>query len=108
LLVDNDLGSEQFLVLAPNGFQKLFHLLAIGITLIGILVESVETLRHDFGALFKTHAALITVIELIKLRLSDCRTFTEFSFAIAMRRPGKVRCASILSRVMGLNPGPSR
>jgi hypothetical protein len=73
--------------LTAYGLAELFDLLTVGVTLIGILVQRIEALRHDFGATLKAHAPLVTVVKCIQFGLCDGRPLTEFALTIVMVNP---------------------
>jgi hypothetical protein len=69
--------------LTAYGLEELFDLLAVGVTLIRILVQRIEALCHDFGATLKAHAPLVTIlVKCIQFGLRDGRPLTEFALTI--------------------------
>jgi hypothetical protein len=69
------------------GLEEFFDFLTIRVTLIRILVQRIEALRHDFCAMLKAHTPLVTVVKCIQFGLGDGRSLTEFTLAIVMVNP---------------------
>jgi hypothetical protein len=83
LLIHNHLCHQEFGILTAYGLEELFNLLTVGVTLIGIFVQrTIEALHHDFGAMLKVYAPLVTVVKCIQFGLHDGRPLIEFTLTM--------------------------
>jgi hypothetical protein len=73
--------------MAAYGLEELLDFLTIGVTLIWIFLQGIEALCHDFSAMLKAHAPLVTVVNCIQFGLRDGHLLTEFTLAIVMVNP---------------------
>jgi hypothetical protein len=80
-------GGEELRVCAANGLKEFLNFLAIRVTLIGVFVQRIEALCHDFGATLKAHAPFVTVMECVQLGLRNGHLLTEFALTVVMVNP---------------------
>jgi hypothetical protein len=106
--IDIDFRSNEFRVVAGDNAQKLLDFLARRKPLIKVLVQGVETIRHDLRTGLKRWTPFILVEESSEPRLGHCGPFTEFSLPIVVIHPSLVRCSAVLGKVIRLDPGPGR
>jgi hypothetical protein len=88
VLVDDCFGSKELRVCAANGLKKFLNFLVIRVTLIGVFVQRIEALCHDFGATLNAHAPFVTVTECVQLGLcKNGHSLTEFALTVVILNP---------------------